>query len=228
MKRRGIGGFLLGAVSVMLVFALVTPTSAATLGEKSIKVQTGVEIYVDGIEMRPTDVNGKAVETFIYNGTTYVPLRAVSQSLGKSVDWDGANNRVYIGERPGEKQYLLNVCPPYQSRFCKTPTTIAMMGNKYANGCYMCGNYTSSDGWALFNLDAKYSTLSFDMGHIDGNIMEETTINFYLDGELSFSLDLKPEMLVEHYDIPLHNALQLKIETDYYGGYYALANVEIN
>ena len=216
---RNVRHFLAGVLTTVLVLALVVPAGAALSG-KTIEVLTGVDIYVDGVEMKPTDANGKSVETFVYNGTTYVPLRAVSQSLGKNVKWDGANQRVYIGEVPGEKQYLLSVCPPYQTEDYKAPATLTMAGQKYANGFY-CGDY------ALFNLNGQYDTLSFDIGHIDGEDMYESTINIYLDNELVFSLDLDGEMMVEHYEIPLHSALQMKIESDYDGRSYAMANIEV-
>lgn len=221
--------FLSGIAITALSAGMITSAAAGILTTKDIKVHTGAEIYIDGIKLEPTDANGNPVETFIYNGTTYVPLRAVSESLGKSVSWDGENSRVYIGEAPGSKQYLLTVCPPYQKEvtyFFDEPATITMSGKKYANGCAFCG-------YALFNLDGKYDTLSFDVGHIDGDGMVEGTLNIYLDDSLSFSVDLDPESMPQHYDIPLHNALQMKIELDgwnarYYGNVYGLCNLEVS
>lgn len=214
--------FLAGAILMALALCLIVPAGAA-LTSKKIEVLQGVDIYVDGVEMKPTDANGKPVETFVYNGTTYVPLRAVSQSLGKNVKWDGASQRVYIGEVPGEKQYLLTVCPPYQTHGYEAPATITMAVQKYANGFY-CWDY------ALFNLNGQYDTLSFDIGHIDGKYMSESTINIYLDDELVFSLDVDGEMMVKHYEIPLNSAFQMKIETwdgIGYGGCYGLANITV-
>ena len=47
-------------------------------------------------------VNGQQVnkETLLYNGTTYVPLRAVAETLGEAVDYDQATKTAYIGEKP--------------------------------------------------------------------------------------------------------------------------------
>ena len=33
--------------------------------------------------------------------------------IGKTVTWDGATQSVYLGEKPGDVQYLMDVCPPY-------------------------------------------------------------------------------------------------------------------
>ena len=213
------------ALTLLIAIALSTTALASTLSKKTIDVYTGVEIYVDGVAMQPTDSEGKPVETFIYNGTTYVPLRAVSQSLNYAVNWDGANRRVYIGEMPGQKQYLNDVCPPYQTYNYSTPTTVTMAGNKYAHAIKPSLGYR--DFYAIYNLDGKYNTLEFDIGHIDGGYMGASTFNFYLDGQLSFSLDIEPEALPQHYSIPLYNALQMKIEGLTNCDNYALANVEI-
>lgn len=96
MKQRS-QGFLAGVLGAMLLFSLASPSLAALTG-KTIEVFTGVEVFVDGEKLEPTDANGNPVETFVYNGTTYVPLRAVSRSLGKEVRWNGEELRVEIGK----------------------------------------------------------------------------------------------------------------------------------
>ena len=223
MKLHRVRDFLAGALTMALVAGLAVPAGAA-LASKTIQVLTGSEIYVDGVKMEPTDANGNPVDTFVYNGTTYVPLRAVSEYLGKNVSWDGASQRVYIGEAPGVKQYLNTVCPPYQSDRFETYATVEMSGQKYANAARYGGGYSS--GWALYNLNGQYETLSFDMGHLDGDSMDKGTLNIYLDDNLAFSADMEAEDLPEHYTVDLHNALQMKIEMS--NGFYRLANLEID
>lgn len=218
-----------GLLTLTLMAALVSPAGAALAG-KTIEVITGVSIYVDGVEMNPTDVNGTPVETFVYNGTTYVPIRAVSQSLGYPVKWDGKNKRVYIGEVPGEKQYLTDILEPYQHEGYSAPSTIKMAGQKYAHCIQL---YADSVGYATYNLNGNYQSLSFDAGIIDDHRLHDVTLNIYLDGALSFSVDLSHGDLPQHFEVPLYNALQMKIELErvtssIWGSYYGLANVEIN
>ena len=43
-----------------------------------------------------TDVNGNPVSGFVYDGTTYVPARAISEANGKDVTWDQQTGTVYI------------------------------------------------------------------------------------------------------------------------------------
>lgn len=88
--------FLLGVLTTLLAVCLVTPAMAAAM--KTIEVSTGVKIYIDDKQLNPTDANGKPVDVFIYDGTTYLPVRAVSEAVGKAVQWDGATQSVYLGK----------------------------------------------------------------------------------------------------------------------------------
>jgi hypothetical protein len=58
------------------------------LPQKTISVTyRDIKILIDGKELTPTDANGKVVEPFIYSGTTFVPLRAISEAFDAEVEW---------------------------------------------------------------------------------------------------------------------------------------------
>jgi len=90
----------------MIIGALVTAllfggTALAITGMQNIPVGfRDIKIVVDGEVIIPTDATGRIVEPFIYEGTTYVPARAIGEALGKEVKWDAASDTVYIIE-PG-------------------------------------------------------------------------------------------------------------------------------
>lgn len=46
-------------------------------------------------------VNGMTVkvDNILYNGTTYAPVKAVAEMLGKEIKWDGSTSTVYINDR---------------------------------------------------------------------------------------------------------------------------------
>lgn len=54
------------------------------------------------------DVNGKVVYPLSYQGTTYLPVRAISNMYGATVDWDGENQKITI-ERKNEIAEISNV-----------------------------------------------------------------------------------------------------------------------
>lgn len=102
MKKRLeglIAGVLIGAtITGGTVFAINTTTLYDVL-------MNGIKIVIDGQQLNPTDANGNRVEPIIYNGTTYLPVRAVANVFGKAVYWDGPNYTVYLGDMNGELEY---------------------------------------------------------------------------------------------------------------------------
>ena len=102
MKKRTksiISGILVG---VLLAGTSLLAASTVTLYNV---LAEGVTIVIDGQKITPTDANGKAVEPIIYNGTTYLPVRAVANALGKAVYWDGPTHTVYLGDMDGKLDY---------------------------------------------------------------------------------------------------------------------------
>jgi len=212
MKRMHIRSFVTGALSAALVFGLASPAGAA-LASKTIQVLTGADIYIDGAKLNATDANGKPVDTFVYNGTTYVPLRAVSEGLGEEVLWDGENQRIYIGEVPGSTKYLNDVAPAYQTSGWRVdfPETFQMAGTAYEHGMTCKG-----DGNALYNLNGQYESLSFVLGRVDSAVAGgKATVKIELDGKLVYEKDLPEEMMPENVEIPLDHAKQMKISFTY-------------
>ena len=93
---------LLGAIITVLASQSIVPTAASMVG-KTINVYTGISVYVDDQEIIPTDVNGNRVDVFYYNGTTYLPARAISKVFGKPIQWEGKTQSIYIGSHKSDK-----------------------------------------------------------------------------------------------------------------------------
>lgn len=88
--KAGTVGFVCGA----LFFSGLTyaATDAARIDVYFRKLQ----YYFDGESKQPP----KDLQGFIYKDTTYVPLRFLSESLGKPVSWDDATSSIYVGDKP--------------------------------------------------------------------------------------------------------------------------------
>ena len=93
--------FVAGALSVLVLMTLSVSTLASD-GSLFLKVFP-IQILVNGQIFQPEDVNGQDVLVFTYNGTTYLPVRAISEALGKPVQWDGKTQSVYVGKHNSDK-----------------------------------------------------------------------------------------------------------------------------
>ena len=60
------------------------------------------DIIIDGEKLVATDAYGTPVESFMEDGTTYVPVRALAQAFGTEISWDQETMTVFIGEARGE------------------------------------------------------------------------------------------------------------------------------
>ena len=215
------------AKSLILALCLVLLLSSAVYASNRTKMMEvrymDIKLVVDGVPIIPKYTNGVVVEPFIYEGTTYLPVRAVGEALGKQVSWDGNTQTVYIGNVPGKYTYLMDVCPPYETPkindIYRAPEYFKMMGTTVFHGFGLRPAYDSS--FAYFNLNGEYSTLEFDFGHMDGTNAYDATYAIYLDGDFVRTIDGTPDMMIQHISVPLNHALQLKIVCQTYDSNWA-------
>lgn len=86
---------------VMGLVLLVSTTAFATVGSRTAELfYNNIKVMLNGKEITPTDANGNAVEPFIIDGTTYLPVRGVASALGMNVGWDATTNTVKL-DNPG-------------------------------------------------------------------------------------------------------------------------------
>jgi hypothetical protein len=97
MKQR-LQGMVMGFLAAVLLSGL---TVWAATGTQNLAVTfRDIKLFIDGTQITPKDANGNVVEPFLYNGTTYLPVRAVGEAFGKTVDWDGNSSSVFVGAKP--------------------------------------------------------------------------------------------------------------------------------
>lgn len=155
-------GFGIGVIATLLCMSLVGTAYAA--GQlKTIKImEGGIKLYVDGKLVKPTDVKGNVIEPFIYDGTTYLPLRALSNVLTnneKEVAWDSKTSTIYIGQAPVAAQTEIDKLSMYESKPSYDLRTGEKASFRILDKTITPFNSFESNGYYTYLLNSNYSKL---------------------------------------------------------------------
>ncbi|MBE1446078.1 stalk domain-containing protein [Paenibacillus sp. OAS669] len=89
-----------GVIGTTLLMGMGTGALAASSLEEIKAFLNGeIKFKVNGADWRPSDENGSELMPITYNGSTYVPLRAVSNALNTPVDYNDETKTVILGEK---------------------------------------------------------------------------------------------------------------------------------
>ena len=186
--------FISGMLTMALILALAITVFAAPIDKVITVVYNNIKIYVDGNRIDPKDANGNIVEPFIYNGTTYLPVRAIGEALGKDVSWDGDTQTVFLDTpavlpppRP-RVTYMFDVVKAFEiglsaNSWVRENVSFKMLGDTYDKGITFKEGTWGYCG-ARYNLRSQYKTIKGVIGHVDGG--------FSVDGTFSIRLDDNP------------------------------------
>ena len=84
-------------VGTLIAAMIIGSAAYASIGSRTATlVYDNIKILLDSKEIIPTDANGNTVEPFIIDGTTYLPVRGISNSLGLNVEWNSATKTVVL------------------------------------------------------------------------------------------------------------------------------------
>lgn len=225
-------------VGVVLGGVLFSGVSYAASTSIDVNFQP-LKYFFDGVEKKaPADQQG-----FMYKGTTYVPLRFVSEALGKKVGYDGKTSSIYVGkQKEGTITYITSMktltsdasAESINSEFFTTNTgekyyhflsTLGWGKHRLINEYVLNGNYNSFE--ALIAPSEPYSSSKKvdNLGHVI----------IYGDNEVLFdsgaiATDIMSPIKV---DVSLKDIVKLKIEiqaedSEYVnGGYLGLLDAKL-
>lgn len=225
---------------VALALALLCGSALAAGAIKTQMIEAnymGIRVVVDGLEVTPKDATGHEVEPFASNGTTYLPVRAVAEALGKDVEWDGETKTVYIGDNiPGKDINWMVKNPAYNLIHATAydgtdqKTYFEAGGRKQTQGLVLecSGDYGPSwdhgelrkdaadtyNGAATWNNDGGYKTMHVTVVH-QGDQTLNCTMEIWLDGVYSKTIELPYDGPAKKLDISLNAApsVTLKVIT---------------
>lgn len=88
--------FAAGMVAMLLIVALCS-TASATVGKITKEIEyKDIKVSLDGEVLDLKDAAGNPVEPFMFDGSNYLPVRAMAETLGLDVKWDGSTATVML------------------------------------------------------------------------------------------------------------------------------------
>ncbi|MBD5169315.1 MAG: copper amine oxidase N-terminal domain-containing protein [Oscillibacter sp.] len=179
MKKR-MFSLLLAITSLLCLTCL----ASASVGTKTLEAEyKNIKIEMNGQVITPKDAAGNAVEPFIVDGTTYLPVRAISEALGLDVDWDPATNTVKLTGAPSNSSNTSSV--DYYPHF-SVPMLDMVVGSEACISSAAEETTDSSTGNILYRYDPK-KFITQDYLSQYAKILEASGFEKDPDGPLSFT-----------------------------------------
>lgn len=192
-----------------------TPDTAAVTQNVTGDIRSDVTIMVDGIRQNFTDVNGNAVYPMIYNGSVYLPIRAIGNLMGKNVSWDSASNTVTLGGG-----LLVTDADSFNNGTTPTQPTQPTQPNQNTTNGFITSEQAQSK--ALAHAGLSENQVSFVRSHLDWDDGRQVyDVEFYTSDykEYDYEIDARTgEILSFDYDAEYYNYTQPSNNTGTYIG----------
>ncbi len=95
--KKGRINFIAGMLVMALLSGLVGTAFAVSWRQETATLNYGnIKVTLNGETVPLVNETGGTVEPFAINGTTYLPIRAISSALGLDVEWDGETNTAVL------------------------------------------------------------------------------------------------------------------------------------
>lgn len=230
LLKEKIKGVVIGAVCATV---LTTTVFAAPIAKNAQLFFNNIKIYVDDNKIEPKDSQGNMVEPFIYNGTTYLPVRAVSNALGKNVEWDGKTSSVYIGKHKDNTSsqtgsMWLDQLDYFNFQADKSSDSWSVWqsekdkdsaGNNYNHGIkYKMDSFSSKNTqYTEYLLNQKYKQFSgkFILHYDSRNENSDTYLKVYGDDKLLYTSPvMRAGILPIDFNVDVSGVIKLKVQIE--------------
>jgi|GEM_PF-7086207 len=93
---KNIKSFIAGVLFTILAVTLTSTVFGTQLNQTITAIYRDIKIIIDGKEIIPKNADGNIAEPFIVDGTTYLPVRAISEAVGYDVSWNDETNTIVL------------------------------------------------------------------------------------------------------------------------------------
>lgn len=99
MKRRN-KKISISIAALLCVLCMAVGGCAATVVQSiQAELRPDFTVVIDGAERTFKNVNGEVVNPILYNGSTYLPIRAIGEIMGKEVTWYEDQKRIELNDK---------------------------------------------------------------------------------------------------------------------------------
>lgn len=220
-KRQRLRMFIIGFLTCALLFGTIAVSLAAS-NDISIQalLSNSINLKLNGKDWTPSDpVTGQYYKPILYNGRTYLPVRAVMEDAAKlPVDYDDATKTIWIGGKNDSLQVKESI---YYENYYGTIITTDVDKLSTPNMAYQWGITNDKDlnmqYFTFFlkpNGNYKYFRSSF---FLDYSAKDNLTMNIRRDspdGQVIKSLVLKPGETLKDIVIDIGGINKICIESN--------------
>lgn len=178
-------------------------------------------VVIDGMK---SDQNWNK-STAIIGETNYYSENILNNILEGKISYDSDKNTLFYNSKGQDVSSVTKVDAlstnviyegtGYEVITSSTGKEISMGSQTYNEGLEIWDDeslFGGGNGYALFDLQGKYSKLEFDVGRTNDNEKENVDLKVYLDNECKEIYHLNAETPPVHYEINLDYANSMKLE----------------
>lgn len=229
-KVQGAKNFILGMVTMALIFAFVTSVSALVATKTATVTYNDIKVNIDGEMVTLTDVLGGTVEPILVFDTLYAPVSPLARAFGYTATYDGNAKTVFIRERkagdPTTTVKLSDLTPKSteNAKFGRADKARDNEDNYHQDVMRMgFGWWGEKRGFADYALNSQYSriegTIFLEYDYRDTG--SELFLKIWTDGKLVYtSPRLTKGVSPIPFNVDLNNVKEIRIGIDGSIAYY--------
>jgi len=167
LKKKTVGllvgmSFVLGVASVSAAGPVIKNISA--------KINYGITLKLNGQSFVPKDPNGKELRPITFEGSNYVPLRAIAEALDVPVNYDPKTLEISLGEKD-KAQDLVTSKLYYESDNSTYPSIdpgmLTVQGKTYKSGYVVLFEHKYSSRSFSLKTNNNFANIEFDIAVAD-------------------------------------------------------------